>query len=63
MRMFYRDIEPGVYNMTNKGSITTSQVTEWMIQEGLTDKEFSNFLNPKMTSCKSRKNTSLELCS
>ena len=38
-----KDIEPGVYNMTNPGSITTSQVTEWMIQEGLTDKKFSFF--------------------
>lgn len=40
---FTKDIEPGVYNMTNPGSITTSQVTEWMIQEGLTDKKFSFF--------------------
>ena len=30
--------------MTNPGSITTSQVTEWMIKEGLTDKKF-NFFN------------------
>lgn len=40
---FTKDIEPGVYNMTNPGSITTSQVTEWMIQEGLTDKKFNFF--------------------
>ena len=40
---FTKDIEPGVYNMTNPGSITTSQVTEWMIQEGLTDKKFQFF--------------------
>jgi dTDP-4-dehydrorhamnose reductase len=37
------DIEPGIYNMTNPGSITTSQVTEWMIEEGLTDKQFNFF--------------------
>ena len=29
---FTNDIEPGIYNMTNPGSITTSQVTEWMIK-------------------------------
>ena len=40
---FTKDIEPGVYNMTNSGSITTSQVTEWMIQEGLTNKKFQFF--------------------
>ena len=40
---FTKDIEPGIYNMTNSGSITTSQVTEWMIQEGLTDKNFNFF--------------------
>ena len=28
---FTNDIEPGIYNMTNPGSITTSQVTEWML--------------------------------
>ena len=41
---FTKDIEPEVYNMTNPGSITTRQVTEWMIKEGLTDKKF-NFFN------------------
>jgi dTDP-4-dehydrorhamnose reductase len=40
---FIKDIEPGIYNMTNPGSITTSQVTEWMIEEGLTDKQFNFF--------------------
>ncbi len=40
---FTKDVEPGVYNMTNPGSITTSQVTEWMIKEGLTDKKFKFF--------------------
>jgi dTDP-4-dehydrorhamnose reductase len=40
---FTNDIEPGIYNMTNPGSITTSQVTEWMIQEELTDKKFNFF--------------------
>jgi dTDP-4-dehydrorhamnose reductase len=40
---FTKDVEPGIYNMTNPGSITTSQVTEWMIKEGLTDKKFNFF--------------------
>jgi dTDP-4-dehydrorhamnose reductase len=40
---FTKDVEPGVYNMTNPGSITTSQVTEWMIKDGLTDKKFKFF--------------------
>ena len=40
---FTKDVEPGIYNMTNPGSITTSQVTEWMINEGLTDKKFNFF--------------------
>ena len=40
---FTKDVETGIYNMTNPGSITTSQVTEWMIKEGLTDKKFNFF--------------------
>jgi dTDP-4-dehydrorhamnose reductase len=40
---FTKDVEPGIYNMTNPVSITTSQVTEWMIKEGLTDKKFNFF--------------------
>ena len=45
LNCFDREIEPGVYNMTNKGSITTKQVTNWMLEEGVTDKEFSFFEN------------------
>ena len=40
---FTKDVEPGIYNMTNPGSITTRQVTEWMIEEGLTEKKFNFF--------------------
>jgi len=40
---FTKDVEPGIYNMTNPGSVTTRQVTEWMIKEGLTDKKFKFF--------------------
>ena len=29
--------------MTNPGSVTTTQVTEWMKEEGVTDKEFQFF--------------------
>lgn len=42
---FEKDIEPGVYNMTNQGPVTTRQVTEWMIEEGVTDKGFKFFEN------------------
>ena len=39
------EVEPGIYNMTNSGSITTGQVTDWMVEEGVTDKEFKFFEN------------------
>ena len=37
------EVEPGIYNMTNPGSVTTSQVTEWMREEAVTEKEFQFF--------------------
>ena len=40
---FEKEFEPGIYNMTNPGSVTTRQVTEWMREEGVTDKEFQFF--------------------
>tara|TARA_B100001248_G_C27384370_1_gene458805 strand:+ start:538 stop:1356 length:819 start_codon:yes stop_codon:yes gene_type:complete len=40
---FEKEVEPGTYNMTNPGSVTTQQVTEWMREEGVTDKEFQFF--------------------
>jgi UDP-glucose 4,6-dehydratase len=40
---FVKDIEPGIYNMTNPGSVTTRQVTQWMLEEGVTDKQFKFF--------------------
>ena len=42
---FQREVEPGVYNMTNPGSVMTRQVTEWIKEEGVTDKEFEFFEN------------------
>jgi len=42
---FEQEVEPGVYNMTNPGTVTTSQVTEWMLEEGVTDKKFHFFEN------------------
>jgi UDP-glucose 4,6-dehydratase len=42
---FEKEVEPGIYNMTNPGTVTTRQVTEWMKEEGLTDKEFKFFEN------------------
>jgi dTDP-4-dehydrorhamnose reductase len=38
-----KEVEPGIYNMTNPGSVTTTQVTEWMREEGVTDKQFQFF--------------------
>ena len=40
---FEKEVEPGIYNMTNPGSVTTRQVTEWMREEGVTDKKFQFF--------------------
>ena len=40
---FDKDVEPGTYNMTNPGSVTTTQITEWMKEEGVTDKQFQFF--------------------
>ena len=37
------EVEPGIYNFTNQGSVTTREVTDWMLEEGVTDKEFSFF--------------------
>ena len=38
-----KEVEPGVYNMTNPGSVTTSEITEWMREEKVTTKEFQFF--------------------
>jgi UDP-glucose 4,6-dehydratase len=40
---FEKEVEPGIYNMTNPGAVTTRQVTEWMREEGVTDKQFKFF--------------------
>jgi UDP-glucose 4,6-dehydratase len=40
---FVKEVEPGIYNMTNPGSVTTRQVTEWMLEEAVTDKQFQFF--------------------
>ena len=42
---FTQECEPGIYNLTNVGAITTRQVVEWMKEEGVTDKEFNFFEN------------------
>ena len=42
---FTQECEPGIYNLTNSGSITTRQVVEWMKEEGVTEKEFNFFEN------------------
>jgi dTDP-4-dehydrorhamnose reductase len=43
LKCFEFGIEPGIYNLTNRGSVTTRQITNWMLEEGITDKEFSFF--------------------
>ncbi len=40
---FAKGVDYGVYNMTNPGAITTRQVTDWMLEEGLTEKNFDFF--------------------
>ena len=40
---FSKEVEPGIYNMSNQGSIFTSQVTTWMKEEGVSNKQFSYF--------------------
>ena len=40
-----KEVEPDIYNMTNSDSITTRQVTDWMVEEGVTHKEFKFFEN------------------
>ena len=42
---FTKQCEPGIYNLTNTGSITTRQVVEWMREEGVADKDFQFFEN------------------
>ena len=43
LECFEKDIEPGIFNMTNPGSITTRQVTAWMHEQGVTNKQFKFF--------------------
>jgi dTDP-4-dehydrorhamnose reductase len=40
---FDKGVDYGIYNMTNPGAITTRQVTEWMLEEGITTKKFDFF--------------------
>ena len=39
--------EPGVYNLTNPGSITTSQMVKWIQEEGVSHQKFNFFKNEK----------------
>jgi UDP-glucose 4,6-dehydratase len=50
-----KEVEPGMYNMTNPGSVTTQQVTEWMLDEGVTDKQFQFFDNEEQFMSKAAK--------
>ena len=40
---FEKGVDYGIYNVTNPGAITTRQVTEWMLEEGITTKKFDFF--------------------
>jgi len=40
---FEKAVDYGIYNVTNPGAVTTRQVTEWMLEEGVTDKKFDFF--------------------
>ena len=42
---FENGVEYGTYNMTNPGPVTTRQVAEWMLEEGVTSKKFDFFEN------------------
>ena len=44
---FTQECEPGIYNLVNTGSITTRQVVDWMVEEGVSDKKFNFFENEK----------------
>lgn len=44
---FTKNCEPGIYNLTNIGPITTRQVVEWMKEEGVAYKDFQFFKNEK----------------
>ncbi|MEC9123579.1 MAG: sugar nucleotide-binding protein, partial [Verrucomicrobiota bacterium] len=43
LKCFESGVEHGTYNLTNQGSITTSQVVGWMQEAGVADKEFRFF--------------------
>ena len=55
LECFEKDVEPGIYNMTNPGSVTTRQVTEWMREEGVTDKHFKFFKDEEQFMSKAAK--------
>jgi len=39
------EVSPGIYNMTNSGSINTREVTDWIREEGVSEKKFKFFDN------------------
>lgn len=43
LKCIEKDLEPGVYNMTNAGSVTTKEVVEIVKRNGLATKEFHFF--------------------
>ena len=44
---FTQECEPGIYNLVNVGSITTRQVVNWIVEEGISNRKFKFFENEK----------------
>ena len=44
---FTQGCDPGIYNLVNVGSITTRQVVDWMVEEGISERKFNFFENEK----------------
>ncbi len=42
---FTLECEPGIFNLTNPGSITTRQIVKWIQEEGVSDQKFNFFRN------------------
>ena len=55
VKSFLKEVEPGIYNITNPGSVKTMQVTEWMLEDGVTDKQFHFFEDEEQSMNKAAK--------
>jgi len=55
-------LPPGIYNLTNTGSVTTSEVVAMLREHRLTDRVFSFFRDEREFMAIAAKNASFELC-